>query len=117
MAMANFCLRVTNLDVSNNHHHHHQYTAVTKSFSHPLEGVILTYTYSEASFLLPGGPNAQKKLLKQQEQMTRDLQKEIENLKLEANKHRKMIESLERERDRWGYIFLIIYNVIFSFQK
>lgn len=79
--------------------------------------IYLTYTYYEVSFLLPGGTFEQQKVLKEQEEIRRGLEKEIDNLNLETNKQRKMIDSLEKERDRWGYILLIIYNIIFSLKK
>ncbi|XP_021922803.1 cilia- and flagella-associated protein 58-like isoform X3 [Zootermopsis nevadensis] len=49
------------------------------------------------------GTFEQQKLLKEQEEIRRGLEKEIDNLNLETNKQRKMIDSLEKERDR--YIF------------
>jgi hypothetical protein len=74
---------------------------------HPLEGVMLTCTYYEASFLLSGAAYKQQNLLKEQKQIRRHLEQEIDNFNLEVNKQRKMIESLEKERDRWVTFFLL----------
>jgi len=41
------------------------------------------------------------------------MEQEIDNFNSEANKQLKIIASLEKERDRWGYIFLLIYTLIF----
>lgn len=68
----------------------------------------------EVSFLLPGAADEQQKLFKVQEQARRNLEQDIDYFNLEANKQRKIIASLEKERDRWGYIFLIIYNLFIS---
>jgi len=70
-----------------------------------------THTLFETSFLLAGAACEQEKHAKLQEQEKRSLEKEINSFKIEANKQRKLVASLEKDRDRWGYMFLIIYIV------
>jgi hypothetical protein len=53
--------------------------------------------------------------VKLQEQEKRNLEQEINSLKFEANKQRRLVASLQTERDRWGYMFLIIYILKLSF--
>jgi hypothetical protein len=59
----------------------------------------------------------QEKHVKLQEQEKRNLEKEINSFKFEANKQRKLVASLDKERDRWGCIFLIVYIVNYLIEK
>jgi len=76
-----------------------------------------TQTLFEASFLLAGVACEQEKHAKLQEQEKRNLKKEINSFKFEANKQRKLVASLQKGRDRWGYMFLIIYIVNYPIEK
>jgi hypothetical protein len=49
----------------------------------------------------------QEKHAKLQEQEKRNLEKEINSFKFEANKQRKLVASLEKDRDRWVTCFLL----------
>jgi len=74
-------------------------------------------TLFETSFLLAGVACEQEKHVKLQEQEKRNLEKEINSFKFEADKQRKLVASLEKDRDRWGSIFLIIYIVNYRIEK
>ena len=104
--MAMVCFRTVDLSGSN--------TALL--VSHIRCGTVVnctvpTHTLFETSFLLAGVACEQEKHVKLQEQEKRNLEKEINSFKFEANKQRKLVASLEKDRDRWGCIFLIIYIV------
>jgi hypothetical protein len=64
------------------------------------------HTLFETLLLLAGVACEQEKHVKLQEQEKRNLEKEISSFMYEANKQRKLVASLEKDRDRWGYIFL-----------
>jgi hypothetical protein len=68
-----------------------------------------THTLFETLFLPAGAAFEQEKHAKLQEQEKRNLEKEINSFKFEANKQRKLVASLEKDRDRWGYMFLHTY--------
>lgn len=76
-----------------------------------------TYTLFETSFLPAGAACEQEKQSKLQEQEKRNLEKEINCFKFEANKQRKLVAILEKDRDRWGYVFIIIYIVNYPIEK
>ena len=76
-----------------------------------------THTLFETLFLLAGVACEQEKYVKLQEQEKRNLEKEINSFKFEVNKQRKLVASLEKDRGRWGYIFLIIYIVNYPIEK
>ena len=78
---------------------------------------VPTHTLFETSFLLAGVACEQEKHVKLQEQEKRNLEKEINTFKFEANKQRKLVASLEKDRERWSCIFLIIYIVNYPIEK
>jgi hypothetical protein len=65
--------------------------------------------------MFPGASHEQQEKIKLHEQVKRNLEQEVYNLKSEANKQRKIFAGLEEERDRWGYISLIIFILVVSF--
>jgi hypothetical protein len=63
---------------------------------------VPTHTLFETTFILAGAAYEQEKYVKMQEQEKRNLEKEINSFKFEANKQRKLVACLEKDRDRWG---------------
>ena len=93
--MTMVCFRTVDLNVSN--------TALL--VAHICCGIVVNCTVPnrtvfETLFLLAGAACEQEKHVKLQEQEKRNLEKEINSFKFEANKQRKLVASLEKDRDR-----------------
>jgi hypothetical protein len=106
------CLRTVDFNGSN----------ISPLIAHVCCGTVIsctvpTHTLFETKFILTGAACEQEKYVKMQEQEKRNLEKEINSFKFEANKQRKFVASLEKDRDRWGYRFLIIHILNYPFEK